>query len=115
MKKTLLLFCFFSVYAWIVGAQTTMTCSISTTRVKEIASLLPDSPEGIGVTYKDRDFWDKVTQMDEAQKLLDEAFALSKQGIPPFIDSLYLHLNATNIRLPGENMMNARYSYISCK
>lgn len=32
--------------------------------------------------------------------------------MPPFVDSLYLHLNKTNVRLPGENMMNARYQYL---
>lgn len=87
--------------------------NISQTRVQEIVAMLPDKPEGFGSSYKDRTFWDKVKMSDEAQKMLtEEAPALLKKGMPPFVDSLYLHLNKTNERLPGENMMNARYNYI---
>lgn len=87
--------------------------NISQDRIREIAAMLPDKPNGIGVSYKDRSFWNKIKESDEAQKLLkEEAPALLKNGMPPFVDSLYLHLNKTNIRLPGENMMNARYHYL---
>ena len=48
----------------------------------------------------------------EARKLIEEAHTSLKDGMPPFVDSLYLHLNKTEIRLPGENMMNARYQYL---
>lgn len=87
--------------------------NISQTRIQEIVSMLPDQPQGTGLTYKDRSFWDKIKESDKAKKLLEEeAPALLKKGMPPFVDSLYLHLNKTNIRLPGEIMMNARYHYL---
>ena len=71
------------------------------------------STAGIGTSYKDRTFWNKIKESDDAKQLLEkEAPALLKQGMPPFVDSLYLHLNKTNVRLPGENMMNARYQYL---
>lgn len=87
--------------------------NISPIRVREIAEMLSDKPQGIGVSYKDRTFWEKVKQSDDVQQLLlEEAPLLLKKGMPPFVDSLYLHLNKTNIRLPGEDMMNARYQYL---
>lgn len=87
--------------------------NISQNRIQEIAAMLPDKPQGIGISYKDRTFWNKIKESDDAKQLLEEeAPALLKQGMPPFVDSLYLHLNKTNVRLPGENMMNARYQYL---
>lgn len=86
--------------------------NISKERVGEIATLLPEKPQGIGVTYKDRTYWDAIKSDPKAQALLATASLLNRQPMPPFVDSLYLHLNATNVRLPGENMMNARYNYL---
>ena len=87
--------------------------TIPQNRIQEIAAMLPDRPQGIGTSYKDRTFWNKIKESDDAKQLLEkEAPALLKQGMPPFVDSLYLHLNKTNVRLPGENMMNARYQYL---
>ena len=87
--------------------------TIPQNRIQEIAAMLPDRPQGIGRSYKDRTFWNKIKESDDAKQLLEkEAPALLKQGMPPFVDSLYLHLNKTNVRLPGENMMNARYQYL---
>lgn len=111
MKNILFIIWLWGVCVTGIEAQTNKY-GVSASRVKEIAQMLSEQPEGIGVTYKDRTFWDKVARMDEAMNLLDEATHLVEQGMPPFIDSLYLHLNATNIRLPGENMMNARYTYL---
>ncbi len=89
------------------------TTNISRARIQEIAAMLPEQPQGMGVSYKDRTFWDKMKETPAARKLLSqEAPALLKKGMPPFVDSLYLHLNKTNVRLPGENMMNARYHYL---
>lgn len=86
--------------------------NISKERIREIAAMLPEKPQGIGVTYKDRPFWEEIRKDPEAQALLKEAALLANQPMPPFVDSLYLHLNATGVRLPGENMMNARYNYV---
>lgn len=86
--------------------------NLSADRVREIAAMLPDKPQGIGVTYKDRKYWEAVAAMPEAQALVKEARESMEKGMPPFVDSLYLHLNKTGVRLPGENMMNARYQYV---
>lgn len=88
------------------------TRNISSARVQEIAAMLPAKPQGIGVTYKDRGYWDSMKNDPKAKELLEEAAGMVKKPMPPFVDSLYLHLNATNVRLPGENMMNARYNYV---
>lgn len=34
--------------------------NISQDRIREIAAMLPDKPEVMGVSYKDRTFWNKV-------------------------------------------------------
>lgn len=86
--------------------------NISSARVREIAAMLPEKPQGIGVTYKDRTYWEGMKNDPKAKQLLEEVAAMVKKPMPPFVDSLYLHLNATNVRLPGENMMNARYNYV---
>lgn len=88
------------------------TRNISSARVREIAAMLPEKPQGIGVTYKDRGYWDSMKNDPKAKALLEEAAGIVKKPMPPFVDSLYLHLNATNVRLPGEKMMNARYDYV---
>lgn len=88
------------------------TRNISSARVREIAAMLPEKPQGIGVTYKDRGYWDSMKKDPKAKQLLEEVAAMVKKPMPPFVDSLYLHLNATNVRLPGEKMMNARYDYV---
>lgn len=88
------------------------TRNISSTRVREIAAMLPEKPQGIGVTYKDRGYWESMKKDPKAKEWLEEAAAMVKKPMPPFVDSLYLHLNATNVRLPGEKMMNARYNYV---
>nr|WP_294588890.1 glycoside hydrolase family 88 protein [uncultured Bacteroides sp.] len=88
------------------------TADLSVERIREIASFLPVVPQGIGVSCEDRGFWDKMKQDVHAQQLLNEVPALLKQGMPPFVDSLYLHLNKTNVRLPGEQMMDARFQYL---
>ena len=73
--------------------------TIPQNRIQEIAAMLPDRPQGIGRSYKDRTFWNKIKESDDAKQLLEkEAPALLKQGMPPFVDSLYLHLNKTNVR-----------------
>lgn len=87
--------------------------NISQSRVREIAAMLPDKPQGMSVTYKDRLFWDEIKKSEAAKKILEEeAPTLLRNGFPPFVDSLYLHLNKTNVRLPGEIMMNARFNYL---
>lgn len=85
---------------------------ISSTRIQEIMKMLADKPQGIGVTYKDRTFWDGIKKDNQAIATIKEADSLMKKGMPPFVDPLYLHLLKTEVRLPGEIMMNARYQYV---
>lgn len=57
--------------------------NISAERIREIADMLPEKPEGIGVTYKDRTYWDKMKNTPEARKLIEEAHTSLKDGMPP--------------------------------
>ena len=57
--------------------------TIPQNRIQEIAAMLPDRPQGIGRSYKDRTFWNKIKESDDAKQLLEkEAPALLKQGMP---------------------------------
>ena len=82
-------------------------------RVMEIADMLPEKPEGIGVSYKNRAVWERLSQTPEAKEFLTKtAPDMAAGGMPPFVDSLYLDLNKSNYRLPGEIMMRARNNFV---
>lgn len=85
---------------------------VSSDRVCQIAAMLPEHPEGLGLPCTDRAYWDTMRDSEEGRKLVAAAARSLQKGLPPFVDSLYLHLNKTNNRLPGEQMMNARYRYL---
>lgn len=85
---------------------------ISSKKVDEIASILPQKPAGMGINYKDRSYWTSVQKEPTAQALLKRANLKFQKGFPPFVDSLYLQLNKTNYRVPGEVMMKSRYEYL---
>lgn len=85
---------------------------ISPEKVEQIAAMLSATPSGIGLTYKDRNYWTSIQKESSAQMLLKRAEEKYKKGFPPFIDSLYLQLNKTNYRLPGEVMMKSRFEYL---
>ncbi|MCD8260241.1 MAG: hypothetical protein LUD15_01045 [Bacteroides sp.] len=121
MRKTLLLLVstfYISLHAltnpnlYSVNASNPQKPYLSENRIEEIAGMLPDTPQGIGVTYKDRKFWKQFRKNDQAILLIQEAEESLKEGMPPFVDSLYLDLLSSGVCLPGENMMNARYQYL---
>lgn len=85
---------------------------ISPEKVETIAAMLANNPSGIGLTYKDRNYWTSIQKEPSAQDLLKRAEEKYEKGFPPFIDSLYLQLNKTNYRLPGEVMVKKRYEYL---
>ena len=41
--------------------------NISSERVREIAAMLPDKPQGLGLTYKNREHWNQLLQTPEAE------------------------------------------------
>ena len=80
--------------------------------IREIAAMLPEKPQGLGLTYKNRAYWDKMRDSREGKQFVHAAALSMKDGMPPFVDSLYLHLNATGQRLPGEKMLKSRFYYL---
>ena len=114
MKKIaiLLIACFCGLFACLVAAPARTGNGPDAERVRQIARMLPDRPQGVGITYKDRAYWDRIALLPEAKALVAEAEHSLRGGMPPFVDSLYLHLNRTGIRLPGEDMMNARFFHV---
>ena len=63
--------------------------NISQSRIREIAAMLPDKPKGMGVSYKDRTFWNKVKESGKAEKLLTD-------GSPRIIEKGYCPLLLTH-------------------
>lgn len=86
--------------------------NISAAEVKRISQMLLVHPGGIGLNYKNRIFWDKIKMTSSGIALLHRVEEKFQKGFPPFVDSLYLDLNKSNYRLPGEIMMNKRYEYL---
>ncbi len=111
MKKTAFIVCCIALLVGI-SCQLRPEPSSGNKSISEIARLLSPSPQGIGVTYQNRVFWDQFLTDPQALQLLEEADTLYLNGIPSFVDSLYLDLLSSGIRLPGENMMNARFEYL---
>lgn len=81
-------------------------------KIRQIAALLPEKPQGLGLTYKNRAYWDKMRDSREGKAFVDSAARSLKTGMPPFVDSLYLHLNKTGQRWPGEKMLKYRFYYL---
>ncbi|MCC8187123.1 MAG: glycoside hydrolase family 88 protein [Bacteroides sp.] len=85
---------------------------ISPERIQQIKAMLPDPCQGIGLSYKNREYWDELAKGQAAIELVNEAERLDKTSMPPFVDSLYLDLLSSGVRLPGEDMVKARFSYV---
>lgn len=85
---------------------------IPSEKVQQIAAMLPEKPAGMGLTYKERSYWTAIQKEPSAQDLLKRAAGKFEKGFPPFVDSLYLQLNKTNYRVPGEVMVKNRYEYL---
>ena len=86
--------------------------TIDPKRVVEIADMLSEKPEGIGLSYHDREFWENLSKDSKLKTLMKEIPALTKKRMPPFVDSLYLDFSKTGIRITGEKMMNHRFDYL---
>lgn len=85
---------------------------VPASEVARISAMLPVHPEGIGLSYRNRAFWNSLKDLPSGKALLLRAKQKQEQGFPPFVDSLYLDLNRSNKRLPGEIMMKGRYEYL---
>ena len=90
----------------------TLPKTIDPNRVTEIASMLSEKPQGVGLTYHDRNFWESLSKDKNLIELMKQLPLLTKEGMPKFVDSLYLDFSKTGIRITGEKMMEARFYYL---
>jgi len=58
-------------------------------RVKELAALLPDKPQGFGRPISHRDAWDRLAQYTPCRKVIVEAEKLLGEAIPQFDQELF--------------------------
>lgn len=86
--------------------------NIDPKRVTEITEMLSANSQGIGVTYHNRDFWQNLSEDSKLNTLMKEVPELTQQGMPKFVDSLYLDFSKSGIRITGEKMMTNRFDYL---
>ena len=86
--------------------------TIDPNRVIEISKMLTQKPQGVGIKYQDRVFWESLANDAKLKELMAEIPALLKNGMPPFVDSLYLDFSKTGDKIPGERMLSIRNEYL---
>lgn len=77
-------------------------------RIQEIATMLNDSPQGLGKTYHDRDFWMAMRKKADAEEVICRAENILGTPFPRWSDELYLQFSQTALRPPGERMIDDR-------
>ena len=86
--------------------------TIPQNRIQEIAAMLPDRPQGIGTSYKDRTFWNKDKRCENciSLKALEEKKQTSKIE---FLDSDMYQVFARYLEIDSEPyvMENAEKSW----
>lgn len=87
---------------------------LNMTRVKEIAALLPEKPQGFGATYHDRAAWDKLRATGKYNTVLREAKKMLADTFPAWSDSAYLAYFAKGVgtSVPGKKMLQARLAWL---
>lgn len=85
---------------------------ILSSRVAEIATMIPDNPQAISPSYKDRDAWENIAEMKETKMFLKTLPALIAKGQAPFVDSIYLDYSKTGRRELADKMIESRGNYL---
>lgn len=101
----LLLFC-------IAGLNAALPKPVLLSRVAEIATMIPDHPQAISPTYKDRAAWENIADMKETTTFLKELPQLIAEGQTPFVDSIYLDYSKTGRRELADKMIESRGNYL---
>lgn len=101
----LLLFC-------IAGLNAALPKPVLLSRVAEIATMIPDHPQAISPTYKDRAAWENIADMKETTTFLKELPQLIAEGQAPFVDSIYLDYSKTGRRELADKMIESRGNYL---
>ncbi len=77
-------------------------------RVDQIASMLPETPAGLGRPITDREAWTALAQIDAFADLVPRAEALLDRPLPEQPDELYLDFSRTGNRTRWQNVSRER-------
>lgn len=82
-------------------------------RAKEIAEMLPDTPRGLGNTYKDRKTWDRLYATGKYKKTITQAEEMLSNGFPIWDQALYDRMFSHGDTQSGKDMINNRLKCLS--
>ncbi len=76
--------------------------------IASIAEMLPDKPRGIGAPASDREQWDKLAQLPEAEAIIKSAEGYIDTLPPVMEDEVYLEYTTNGNRTNYERLMSRR-------
>ncbi len=82
-------------------------------RVKAVAAMLPEAPQGVGPRVTDRKAWDAVAGLKEAASIIKQAEAEAKHPTPEIPDDLYLEFSRNGNRTNYQREMYKRFRRFS--
>lgn len=97
---------------FIVEARAGIPRPVNQSRIAEIAAMIPDRPQSISVSYKDRAFWNNYRNDAKTISLFAKLPEMLAKGQPPFVDSIYLEYSKTGKREAGDRMIESRGEYL---
>ena len=80
------------------GGKTMSVQAQSKARIAEIASFLPEDPAAPGARITNRKVWEKLAELESAEKIVRKAEALLRQTVPECPDEMYLEYSKTGNR-----------------
>ena len=84
-----------------------------TSRVAELATMLPKAPVGLGCPITDRDAWQPMTKASDAARAVEAAEEFSETPIPELTDDLFLDFSLTGNRSRCQRVLSLRHARIS--
>lgn len=79
-------------------------CGIFQERVRQIAQMLPETPQGMSVSHDNRLLWERIKTDKRAEALLNEIPKLISEGMQTFENGFYWNLKEGNNHVPSERM-----------
>lgn len=82
-------------------------------RVKAIADMLPEKPQGVGPQIGDRKAWQAVAEHADARRIVTQAARELASPMPELPDDLYLEFSRNGTRRNYERVAGARHSRLA--
>lgn len=93
--------------AGLLGTQS-VARELSEARIKEVATTLPEQPQGFGRPIEDRRAWERLAADDSFDGVIEEAERLKDRPLPEQPDELYLDFSRTGNRTRWQRVAGRR-------